>query len=151
MCGRKRAHYSSAMKRRYGSVMKRCSAVIGLVVSLVLVAACHRTETPRATPQDVESAKQEAQRAVAQARIEASKDVKSAAKVTGSHPAEVHEAKVAGSYDVAMVKADGDHKVAIAECLTLQAPMQQGCKDKADADYGKAAAAAKAARAAKQQ
>ncbi len=130
---------------------RRRSTATGIVVSLALIAACHRTEAPHATAQDVEAAKQEAQRAVTQARIEASKDVKSAAKVTGSHPAEVHEAKIAGSYDVAMVKADGDHKVAIAECLTLQAPMQQGCKDKADADYDKAAAAAKAARAAKQQ
>ncbi len=127
------------------------AALLGVLASLALLAGCHRTEPPHATAQDVEEAKQDAQRALAQARVEASKDVKSAAKVTGSHPSEVHEAKVVGGYDVAMVKADGDHKVAIAECLTLQPDRQQACKDEADAGYEKAKTAAKAMRMAKQQ
>jgi hypothetical protein len=123
-----------------------------LVAALALLVGCHRAgPPPLATTQDIEAAKQEAQREVAQARAEASKDVKSAAKVTGSHPNEVREAKVTGSYDVAMARADGDHKVAQTQCLAVEAALQQACRDKADQDFEKASAAAKATRLARQQ
>jgi protein involved in sex pheromone biosynthesis len=130
----------------------RVNNSLGIVAALVLVTGCHQGNAPQtATAQDIEAAKQEAQREVAQARAEASKDIKSAAKVTGSDSRVITEAKVTGSYDVAMVKADGDHKVATEKCLTLQSDMQQACKTQADADYETAAATAKATRLAKRQ
>jgi hypothetical protein len=129
----------------------RIRNTFGFLVPVLLMAACHQAAAPHATAQDVDTAKQEAQREVAQARIEAAKDVKSAAKVTGSHPNEVMEAKVTGSYDVAMAKADGDRKVAVARCLTLSPDTQQPCRDQAEADYQQAAAAAKSTRLARRQ
>jgi hypothetical protein len=119
-------------------------------VALALLAGCHPNKTPQSTAQDVEAAKQEAQREVEQARTEASKGIKSAAKVSGSSRV-VAQAKVEGAYDVAMVKADGDRKVATEKCLTLQASLQQACKDQADAEYETAKATAKATRVARQQ
>jgi len=120
------------------------------MATLALIAGCHPDKTPHATAQDIEAAKQEAQREVEQARKEASKDIKSAEKVSGSGRG-VAQAKAEGAYDIAMVKADGDHKVATEKCLTLQAPMQQPCKEQADADFETAKAAAKATRVARQQ
>jgi hypothetical protein len=118
----------------------------------MLVAACHKANAPQpVTAQDLQAAQQEAKREVADARAEASKDVKSAAKVSGSDAAVVSAAKATAAYDVAMAKADGDHKVATEQCLTLQADMQQACKDQADAAYQSTAAAAKGARMAKRQ
>ena len=107
----------------------------------MLVAACHKANAPQpVTAQDLQAAQQEAKREVADARAEASKDVKSAAKVSGSDAAVVSAAKATAAYDVAT-----------EQCLTLQADMQQACKDQADAAYQSTAAAAKGARMAKRQ
>jgi len=121
------------------------------MAALTVLAACHSHKTPQATAQDVEAAKQDAQRAVEQARIEATKDVKSALKTGGGNPRDVALAKATAAYDVAMIKAEGDHQVATEKCQTLQASMMQACKDQADADYETAKAAAKATRTARQQ
>ena len=56
-----------------------------------------------------------------------------------------------GAFDIAMARADGEHKVAIERCLTLEPTAQQACKDQADADYQAAANIAKAIRVAQQQ
>jgi hypothetical protein len=93
----------------------------------------------------VAAVQEEAQREIAEARIEASKDVRSAVK-TGGDSHDVARAKAVAAYDVAMVKADGDHKVAAETCATLQPAMVQACKDQADADYETAKATAKVAR-----
>jgi hypothetical protein len=119
-------------------------------MGLALLAGCH-AKTPQATAQDVEAAKQDAQRDIEQARAEASKDVKSAAKIGGSSSRDMALAKATAAYDVAMVKADGDHKVATEKCQTLEASMMQACKDQADADFETAKATAKATRMARQQ
>jgi hypothetical protein len=117
----------------------------------VLVTGCEKAKAPPvATQQDIETARQEAQRQVAEARAEASKDVKSAAKVSGADAAVVNEAKITGAYDVAMTKADGDRKVAVAGCQTLPADQQKACSDAAEAAYQSTAAAAKAARLARE-
>jgi vacuolar-type H+-ATPase subunit H len=123
----------------------------GTFMALALVAACHSNKTPQATTQDIETARDDAQRAVVEARAEASKDIKSAAKTSNSNSKDVIEAKVTGAYDIAMVKADGDHKIATEKCMTMQVDMQQACKDRADADYETAKASAKATRLARQQ
>ena len=56
----------------------------------------------------------------------------------------------ADAYNVAVAQADGDHKVALQKCETLQGHDQQVCKDQADADYEAAKANAKAAKASTQ-
>ena len=121
------------------------------IAALSLVAGCHSHQPPPTTAQDVEAAKQEAQHAVEQARIEATKDVKSALKTGGGNPRDVALAKATAAYDVAMIKAEGDHSVATEKCQTLQVSMMQACKDQADAQYETAKATAKATRTARQQ
>lgn len=127
------------------------NTVLGAVAALALIAGCHPGKAPQPTTQDIEATKQATQDAVAEARAEASKDVKSAAKVSNSNSRDVIEAKATGAYDIAMVKADGDHTLATEKCLTLQADLQQSCKAQADADYETAKATAKATRLARRQ
>lgn len=121
------------------------------MAALSLLAACHSHKPPPTTAQDVEAASQEAQHAVEQARAEATKDVKSAIKTGGGNPREVALAKATAAYDIAMIKAEGDHNVATEKCQTLQPSMLQACKDQADAAYETAKATAKATRMARQQ
>ena len=135
------------MKSQKISLQKICLAG---VAALALMAGCHSHKTQPPTAQDIDAAKQKAQREVEKARAEATRDVKSAEKIGGSSRG-VQQAKAEGAYDIAMVKAEGDHKVATEKCLTLQASQQQACRDQADADYESAKAAAKAIRVARRQ
>src|SRR5450631_3090471 len=121
------------------------------MAALTVITACHSNKTPQVTAQDVESAKEQAQRAVDEARAEARKDVKSAVKTGGGNPRDIAQAKATAAYDIAMIKAEGDHNVAAEKCQTLQASMMQACKDQADADYETAKATAKTTRTARQQ
>jgi hypothetical protein len=48
------------------------------------------------------------------------------------------------TYNVAIAKADGDRKVALATCEAQSGGAQKACKDQAEADYKTARADAKA-------
>jgi|SRR5476651_1883998 hypothetical protein len=122
-----------------------------LIFTFGIFSGCQKKPPPVATPADVAAAQQEAQQEIDQAKVEAKKDVKSAAKIMGVDSKDVARAKVTGAFDIAMAHADGDHKVAIERCMTLQPAAQQPCKDQTEADYQSAVAKAKADRAAQQQ
>jgi predicted small lipoprotein YifL len=124
------------------------SAVIAI---LAILEGCHQKKPPVVTPADVAAAQQEAQHEVDQAKAEAKKDIKSETKIMGADSKDVARAKVTGAFDIAMAHADGDHKVAIEKCMTLEPAVQQSCKDNADVDYQSAVAKAKANRASQQQ
>jgi hypothetical protein len=114
---------------------------------LALSLGCQRSkQPPPVTANDVTAAQAQAQKEVADARVEATKDIKSAVKLAGSQSNVAAAAKITGSYDIAMAKADGDHQVAQEKCLLLAPPAQPPCKDEADALYQSAVAAAKASR-----
>jgi hypothetical protein len=102
-------------------------ALIGLV-TLGSLAACNNAKSPDAAARDIAAADNSAAREVADAQRDAQKDMS------------------ADAYAVATAKADGDHKIAIQKCETLQGHDQQVCKDQADADYEAAKANAKAAK-----
>lgn len=121
------------------------------VVMLGILDGCHKKASPVATPADVAVAQQQAQHEVEQAKIEAKKDIQSEAKIMGADSKDVARARVTGAFDIAMTRADGDHKVAIQKCMTLEPPAQQSCKDTADVDYQSAMAKAKANRASQLQ
>jgi hypothetical protein len=123
------------------------SAVVpALAALLILLAACHPAKTPIARQADVDAAQEDARKELDQAHVEARKDVKSAVKVSGGEPKNVAVARVTGTFDIAMAQADGDHKVAIAKCMTLEPASQQPCKDQADAAFQAATTQAKAMR-----
>lgn len=131
--------------------MRLSTISLNSVATLMLLAGCQQPKAPHASVEDIDAAKQAAQHEVAEARAEASKDVKSAAKTMGPGSKGVVDAKVTGSYDVAMAQADGEHKISTEKCLTLQTDVQPACKDQADAAYETAKATAKATRLARRQ
>ncbi len=107
------------------------SMVLGLGV-LLTAAACNDAKSPDKVADDVAAANQAASKEVAEARKDQQKDMSS------------------DSYDVAVARADGDHKVAIQKCDALEGHEQKACKDQADADYEAAKASAKAVKVAGQ-
>jgi hypothetical protein len=129
--------------------MKNHTLLLLGATALSLLGGCAKHDA-QVTAQDVEAARQEANKEIAQARAEASKDVKSALKEHGDHT-DVARAKATADFDVAMAKAEGDHKVALEQCLTLQPAARQPCNDKADGDYEAAKTQAKGMRLARVQ
>ncbi len=127
------------------------ASTAAVLVMLGILDGCHQKASPVATPADVAAAQQEAQHEIDQAKIEARKDIKSETKIMGADSKDVARARVTGAFDVAMAHADGDHKVAIQKCLTLEPAAQQSCKDNAEVDYQSAVAKAKASRTSQQQ
>src|SRR5208283_758554 len=100
----------------------RLAPAVATLVLLGICGGCRQKPPPVATPADVASAQQEAQREVDRAKVEAKKDVKSATKIMGADSKEVARARITGAFDIAMARADGDHKVAIEKCMTLEPP-----------------------------
>ncbi len=104
-------------------------ALVG-VATLMLISGCDSAKSPDAAAKDIAAAQQSASAEVADAKHAEQKDLTSDA------------------YQVAVAKADGEHKVAVEKCETLQGHDQRVCKDQADADYDAAKANAKATKAA---
>ena len=108
--------------------MKRSFMAGVAVAALAVIAGCNNAKSPDTAAHDIAAADQSAAAKVADAQRDAQKDMS------------------ADAYNVAVAQADGDHKVALQKCETLQGHDQQVCKDQADADYEAAKANAKAAK-----
>jgi hypothetical protein len=102
------------------------------VASLGALGACNNAKSPDSAARDIAAADQSASHEVAQAQRDQQKDMS------------------ADAYNVAVARADGDRKVTLQKCETLQGHDQQACKDQADADYEAAKANAKATKVAQQ-
>lgn len=113
---------------------------------LALLSGCHRHHEHIVTQADVAAAQEDARKELEQARVEARKDVRNAVKETGGEAKNVSAARVTGTFDIAMAQADGDHKIALTKCMTLDLAAQQPCKQQADSAFQAATSQAKAAR-----
>ncbi len=99
--------------------------------------AASRAKSPAAVATDVAAARQQASTEVKDARTDAARDVDSAAaNADGSK--DLNDVGARTEYDVAVAQADGDHNVAIQQCLALTGEAQKSCKERADADYDRA-------------
>ena len=116
------------------------------VALLTLLSGCHRNHEHIVTQADVAAAQDDARKELDQARVEARKDVRNAVKETGGEAKNVSAARVTGTFDIAMAQADGEHKIALTKCLTLDLAAQEPCKQQADAAFQAATSQAKAAR-----
>jgi peptidoglycan hydrolase CwlO-like protein len=118
-------------------VQKLLLPMIG-ILSTVLACGCNNAKSPAAVATDVAEARQQATTEVTEARKDAEKNVDSAAaKVDGSSK-NLNDVDARSEYDVAVAQADGNHNVAIQQCLALTGEAQKSCKDRADAAYDQA-------------
>jgi predicted small lipoprotein YifL len=115
------------MREKHQTMRATISSMLG-VAALATLAACNNAKSPDSAARDISAANNQAAQEMASAQSEAQKDLSNDA------------------YNVAIAQADGDHKIAVQKCETLQGHDQQVCKDQADADYEAAKANAKAAK-----
>jgi hypothetical protein len=110
-----------------------------------MAAGCDSAKSPDTVAKDVAKAEQKAANEVANSEKAAEKDLNKAAEKVDDKLVAFNNAAAKDAYDLAVAKADGDRKVALASCLALAGDAQKSCKDQAEADYGAAKANAKAA------
>jgi uncharacterized lipoprotein YajG len=117
------------------------------LLAACLLAGCDHAKSAAQVAKDTDAAEQKAVDNVANAEQKADARVTDAAKDVArdqndlAHVASVQDQKVANT------AADGMHKIALAQCESLNGAAQKSCRDQADADYEVAKARAKLARA----
>jgi hypothetical protein len=122
-----------------------------------LLAGCNRASTPAEVRHDVTEASQDAATRLADAQAVAAKDVRkegaaldktveSASTRVADSARHVADAEAEGSYDVAITKAEGEHKVTTEQCKSLAGDAQKACMDRADLSLLQARSNAEASR-----
>jgi hypothetical protein len=118
-------------------VQKVLLPMIGILTA-ALACGCNGAKSPAAVAIDVAAARQQASTEVTEARKDAAKDVDSATASADSSSKDLNDVSAKTAYDVAVAQADGDHNVAIQQCLALTGEAQKSCKERADASYDQA-------------
>jgi hypothetical protein len=116
-----------------------------MAIALLIIAGCDSAKSPGTVAKDVAAAEQKAAAEVANSEKSAEKDLNKAADKVDDTLVNFNNAAAKDAYNLAVAKADGDRKVALANCLALGGDAQKTCRDQAEADYGAAKANAKAA------
>jgi hypothetical protein len=116
-----------------------------IAAALLLAAGCDSAKSPDTVAKDVAAAEKKASTEVANSEKAAENDLNKAADKVDDTLIAFNNAAAKDAYNLAVAKADGDRKVALANCLSLGGDAQKACKDQAEADYGAAKANAKAA------
>ena len=123
----------------------RALLLISTAASIFMITGCNNAKSPDAVAKDVATAEQKAATEVANSENSASKDLGKAADKVDDKLVALNNAAAKDSYEIAVAKADGDRKVALANCQAASGDAQKACKDQANADYDAAKANAKAA------
>jgi len=116
-----------------------------MTIAVLIIAGCDSAKSPDTVAKDVAAAQQKAAAEVANSEKTAEKDLNKAADKVDDTLVNFNNAAAKDAYNLAVAKADGDRKVALANCLALGGDAQKTCKDQAEADYGAAKANARAA------
>ncbi len=119
--------------------------------AILLMAGCNNPKSPESVANSVAKAEQKASTEVASSEQDASKNIGKAAEKVDDKLTDLNNTAAKESYDVALAKADGEHKVSLAKCTALSGDAQKSCKDQADADYNAVKADAKAAEVSQKQ
>ncbi|HEY3784713.1 MAG TPA: hypothetical protein VGL55_05485 [Steroidobacteraceae bacterium] len=114
-----------------------------LAATLLLIAGCHKAESPEKVQQDLTSASHSG----AKDTLKAEKDEAKVDSRADSNMATAQEKadrdKGGAAADTALTEAEGAHKVALAKCEGLAGDRQGACKDEADAQFEEAKAKTK--------
>jgi hypothetical protein len=115
------------------------------ILMTLCVAACNNAKSPETVAKDVAKAEQQASTEVAKSEDSAAKDLNGAAGNVDDKLVAFNNAAAKDAYNLAIANADGDRKVALANCESMSGDAQKQCKDQAEANYKAAKANAKAA------
>ncbi|HEX3398128.1 MAG TPA: hypothetical protein VHS76_15605 [Steroidobacteraceae bacterium] len=116
-----------------------------IAMAILMAAGCDSAKSPDTVAKNVAAAQKKAETEVANSEKAAEKDLNKAAERVDDKLLAFNNAAAQDAYNLAVAKADGDRKIALANCQSVGGDAQKACKDQAEADYGAAKANAKAA------
>src|SRR5262249_14556551 len=93
---------------------------------------CHKAESPGKVQQDVAKASDSAAKEDAQAAEQLAKVDAAASKDVAEAQARADEKTTDAAGEAVITQAEGDHKVALAQCKSLSGQAQKDCKKQAD-------------------
>jgi hypothetical protein len=129
----------------------RTLPITAIALAAIFAAGCNNAKSPDTVSKDVAVAEQKATTEVAKSERDASKDIDKAADKVGDKLVDLNNTVANDAYSVAVAKAEGDRKIALAQCNAQAGDAQKNCRSQADADYEAAKANAKAAQVAQKQ
>jgi hypothetical protein len=115
------------------------------ILMTICVTACNDAKSPDTVDKDVAKAEQKAAVEVAKKEDSAAKDLNVAAAKVEDKIVAFDNVAAKNAYDLAMGNADGDRRIALANCESASGDAQKQCKDQVEADYNAAKAKAEAA------
>jgi uncharacterized protein with LGFP repeats len=123
----------------------RMLLISAIAASVLVMAGCDNAKSPETVAKDVAAAEKKAATEVANSEKDAVKDLNKAADKVDDTLVNFNNAAAKDAYNLTVAKADGDLKIALANCLSQSGDAQKTCKDQAQADYAAVKANARAA------
>ena len=123
----------------------RFNLPMAILMTLCVAACSNDAKSPETVDKDVAKAEQKASTEVAKSEDSAAKDLNNAAGKVDDKVLAFNNTAAKDAYDLAMANADGDRKIALANCESTSGDAQKQCKDQVEADYSAAKAKAEAA------
>src|SRR5260370_36730723 len=125
-----------------GNYMRECLMPIFVVAALAL-AGCNKSKSPEDVSKDVANAEQKASNEVTKSEDRAQRALDKSYEKVNDQEIKFNNDAAHQTYNVAVAKADGNRKVALATCESQSGDAQRACKDQAEADYKSARADAR--------
>jgi regulator of protease activity HflC (stomatin/prohibitin superfamily) len=101
-------------------------------IAMLGLSGCNKAESPPKVQQDVSKATDSAAERDAQAADKLAKADAEANKDVASAEAKADQKTTDAAGDAVITQAEGDHKVAVAQCEALSGQAQKDCKKQAD-------------------
>jgi hypothetical protein len=114
------------------------------VVAALALAGCSKSKSPEDVSKDVANAEQKADNEVKKSEDRAQSALDKSYEKVNDQELKFNNDAARQTYNVAIAKADGNRKVALATCESQSGDAQKECKDQAETDYKAARADAKA-------
>ena len=114
------------------------------VTAALVLAGCNQSKSPEGVSKDVANAEQKASNEVTKSELRAESALDKSYDKVSDQMIHFSNDAVHQTYNVAIAKADGNRKVALATCESQSGDSQKACKGQAEADYKAARADAKA-------
>ena len=114
------------------------------MVAAVALAGCNQSKSPEEVAKDVANAEQKANNEVTKSEEHAQSALDKSYEKVNDQEIKFNNDAAHQAYNVAVAKADGNRKVALATCESQSGDAQKACKDQAEAEFKTARADARA-------
>ena len=114
------------------------------VVAALALAGCNKSKSPEDVSRDVARAEQKSDSEVTKSEERAQSALDKSYKKVNDQEIKFNNDAAHQTYNVAVAKADGDRKVALATCESQIGDAQKACRDLAESAYNAARADARA-------